>query len=344
MQVKIVQSVTQRQIAQRLGVSQRTVSVAFSGSGRVGAETRRKIIETAAAMGYRPNAAAVAMRNGRFGAIGMLSSSRVSEAVVHPSTLWAVQEELSSRNMLLTMSVMPDRRLTDEQFLPSVLRQWSVDGLLVSYTYNAPAELVPMLQRHQTPAIWVNCRLADDCVHPDDYLAGRMAAEALLTRGHKHLGYIGFRPAESHYSASDRKQGFDDAVRAGGARGVHMSLGGAEPGTTAVLSAVTAWLALADRPTGIVTYGEDEAGLVLLAARTLGLAMPGDLSLMCVRNGSALMCGVAVSGMETRHGPVGHLAVEQLLKKIQAPSQKLEPVVVAPRPLDGQTLGPPPER
>ena len=56
---------TQQMIADRIGISQRLVSYALSGSTRVNKETRRRVLEAAEEMNYRPNNAARALSTGR---------------------------------------------------------------------------------------------------------------------------------------------------------------------------------------------------------------------------------------------------------------------------------------
>ena len=53
------------EIARRAGVSRSTVSYALSGKRPVSDDTRRKIQEVIDELGYRPNASARALANGR---------------------------------------------------------------------------------------------------------------------------------------------------------------------------------------------------------------------------------------------------------------------------------------
>ncbi len=64
--------ITQDMIAKKLGINQRTVSIALGASGRINADTRRLIIETAEQMGYRPNRLAAGLRGARTGSIGVI--------------------------------------------------------------------------------------------------------------------------------------------------------------------------------------------------------------------------------------------------------------------------------
>lgn len=64
--------VSQVQLARKLGVSQRTVSSALHGSGRVGDALRERILEAAARHGYRPNRLAAGLRGARTRSLGIV--------------------------------------------------------------------------------------------------------------------------------------------------------------------------------------------------------------------------------------------------------------------------------
>lgn len=64
--------ISQTQLARTLGISQRTVSSALHGSGRVGETTRLRILAAAEAQGYRPNRLAAGLRGARTSSIGIV--------------------------------------------------------------------------------------------------------------------------------------------------------------------------------------------------------------------------------------------------------------------------------
>ncbi|MGV8856553.1 MAG: substrate-binding domain-containing protein [Devosia sp.] len=61
-----------KDLAEHLGLSQTTVSRALNGYPEVNEKTRLRVAETAARLGYRPNANALRLATGRAGAIGMV--------------------------------------------------------------------------------------------------------------------------------------------------------------------------------------------------------------------------------------------------------------------------------
>jgi len=64
--------ITQSEIAQQLGISQRSVSVAFGGSGRISEQTRRAVLNLASRHGYRPNRLASSLRKGESNSVGVI--------------------------------------------------------------------------------------------------------------------------------------------------------------------------------------------------------------------------------------------------------------------------------
>ena len=75
--------VTITDISKACGVSRATVSKALNGASDVSAETTRKIKETAAALGYLPNAAARSLKIGRSYNIGVLFSDATGGGISH---------------------------------------------------------------------------------------------------------------------------------------------------------------------------------------------------------------------------------------------------------------------
>jgi DNA-binding LacI/PurR family transcriptional regulator len=59
-------------IAERVGVSTKTVSNVVNGTGWVGDEVRARVLEVIDELGYRPNLAARQLRNGRSGLVGFV--------------------------------------------------------------------------------------------------------------------------------------------------------------------------------------------------------------------------------------------------------------------------------
>lgn len=312
-----------RQVAQAAGVSQPTVSHVLNERREgvfVSEETRRRVLQTAQEMGYRRNHSARAMATGRFGVVAMLLSTHPHSSSL-PQRMWeGIHDELSARDMTLTVARLPDEKLSDGA-LPKILREWMADGLLVDYTDHIPQRLLEAIREHALPAVWLNAKLEANCVHPDDYGAGRRAAEHLLKLGHRRVLYLDLmrdhEDAGEHYSARDRASGFGDAMR--GANVEPRSLLGWNIAPQQRLSRVKALLAASERPTAIAGYGGVEMEFALLASAQLGLQVPRDVSLLTFGSPRQFLADLHLCSFTVPEYEVGREATRLLLELRDAP-------------------------
>lgn len=334
---------TQAELANMVGVSQVTVHRALTGSGPVKEETRKKVLKLARDHGYRLNTSASALRKGRFGNVALLQSTEPGRSTF--DGLRGIQDVLDSENILLTAARLPDDQLTHEGFVPRILREWCADGLLINYTHHIPERMVQLIAEYEVPSVWINSKLPADCVHFDDEQGGRLATESLIERGHRHIAFIDLSHAEdeldgSHYSAHDRRAGYEKAMGEAGLTGDVVR------GHTRVPAASRAafareWLSRDSRPTAVLAYSDRSALPVLLAARELGIAVPSELSIMAFSHEPVDRAGVLVSSVQAGHGQLGAEAAEMLLTKLDSPRSALSPTRVPFSAPEGDTVAPP---
>lgn len=271
-------SITQTQLAKHLGVSQHTVSVAFGGAGRISDETRRKVLEQAKRLRYRPNAAARSMRSGAFRNVALLSTTDNSIGNLPKELLRGAQQAAEKDDLTLMVTEHPLEELTRAGFQPRILRERLVDGLLINYHREAPTDTVRLFRSFNLPMVWLNAVVDDPCVHPDDLGAGRRAAEHLLSLGHRRIAYVSHH-GERHYSVVDRCRGVEAALREAGLELAHKELLDGYSKAQGV-DHVTRWLSESGRPTAAICYEQQEAVCVYVSAMRLGLRIPQDLSVV----------------------------------------------------------------
>jgi LacI family transcriptional regulator len=339
-------SASLKSIAQQTNLSVRTVAYILNTDRAklFRPETRQRVVAAAAELGYRPNSAAKAMRTGRIDAVGLIQATRPDRGLLSTFTLAAIEDELLQRDMRLVMSMVPDSMLEADGRLPRILREWSVDGLMVAYSAGAPEGLSRYLDEEQVPAIWLNTKRRTNAVYPDDFGGARDATSRLLQLGHRKIGYLQFFPAsaQSHYSVHDRFNGYTSMMREAGASPVPL-VPERFVGTSERIGFVRSILERPDRPTAILAYGgTDHALPALLAARDLGLALGRDLSLVGFNDGKMSDSGVQIAtmGIPTYH--VGQEAVRLLKMRIEsAEREALDSLVVKPDFYAGETFGAP---
>lgn len=328
------------QIAEQAGVSANTVLRVLRGENKEvwPSAIRRadQIRGLARQMGYLPNASARAMRRGRFNCVALVLSTDVGKSALSHDLLDSIHDALAEREIRLVISKLPDAQLTSKEVLPTILQEWSCDGLLINYTDRVPPQMEHLLEMYQIPSVWINRRQEADCVYYDDCGGARMAAEYLIGLGHRRIAYLDFvAPSDAiHYSRQDRYEGYAQAMAAAGLEptGRNAFAGVA---ISDRLDAITRLLQSGKRPSALMSY--DAGDRMLYAAACAGLRVPEDISLMSfglhhappraqARGESYIGRSVGLARIPSEKA--GRQAVAMLLNRIEEPQAKVPPVVV----------------
>lgn len=343
--------VTLEQVARRANVSLMTVSNVLNGRHsptRPHAIRRAaKIRQLAADMGYRPNAAARSTRTGRHHAVSLIMSEFQHRSVLSSETLRGLHAGCRDHRLLLVVSQMPDDRLVDEGYIPRILRESLVDGLLINYSAEIPQPMIDLIDRYRITAAWINSQQPFNCIYPDDLSASIEATGRLLDLGHRRIAYLdytssAFQPI-AHYSFAQRWEGHRQTLEALGLRAQRHGSVEALSQKWRMLEEIKALLDSPDRPTALLCYGPREARTAIVAAVTLGLDVPRDLSVMMFAdNGAYDEMGIHIATMIVPNDKVGRGAVDLLVRRIADPALRLDPIKVPFGFKAEQTLAPAP--
>ncbi|MCC6240201.1 MAG: LacI family DNA-binding transcriptional regulator [Phycisphaerales bacterium] len=331
--------VTAEKVAQLSGVSLSTVSQVLGDRAHLfRAETREKVVRAAQKLGYRPNSSARAMRSGRLGAIGLLLSTEEHRSSLFEKMLVGIYDELVRQNLRLNVARFPDKALTDEGFVPQILREWSCDGLLINYNALIPPRMVELIQNYKIPSVWINSQRDTDAIRPDDFGAGVIATEYLLKLGHRRIAYASYSGG-GHYSTTDRRDGYAHAMKQAG---LAPQIIGAQTGSSFERSqriqASRQWLEQSDRPTAVITYaGSTALPIIMAAIGELGMRVPRDLSLVTFDDSLFDDCGLAVSTMVIPEYELGQTAARMLEQKIKTSGQSLPSQVLTMQLVQGNS-------
>jgi DNA-binding LacI/PurR family transcriptional regulator len=198
-------------VAARAGVSAQTVSRVVNASPRVDPDTRLRVEEAMAALGYRVHRAAQALRTGRTRTIGLVVSTLAS--VGNSRMLQAIAEAASARDYALAIVTVPASRDIADAF--ARLREQGVDGAIV-------LNEATRLARDTAPPAGLRLVVVDSpaddrfAIVQTDHAAGARAAVAhLLERGHRSVHHLA-GPSTS-FAAVERERGWREALAAAGA-------------------------------------------------------------------------------------------------------------------------------
>lgn len=329
-------------IAKDTGLSVQTVSECLNTRGGRRAlfrpETRERVREAAKRLGYIPNGAARATATGHFNTVAFLQSTVAVNSMLPGLRLDAVCDALAEEQMHLVISKIPDAKLTDETYVPQMLRELVCDGLLVNYQWRVPPHLGDLMERYRLPAFWINSKRAANCVFPDEQAAAYQATRRLLDLGHRRITFAligGF----NHFSSIDRFAGCKQAMTEAG---LEIKLAQFEvPSIRHVMPQLGPVLTQPDAPTAVIGYTPAITLAYYRAALQAGLRVPRDLSLIAFHSEPAVEVDASLATVLIPERAMGSAAVAGLLKLIEDPTLKLEPLALASSFVEGETLGDP---
>lgn len=195
-------------IAQRLGISAKTVSNAFNHPDQLSAELRQRILEMADALGYAgPDPLARAFRHGRSRMIGVAYGNRLSYAFADPAAvafLAGVSEVLEPEGygLVLIPGSAPDNRDL------AGVRNAMIDGV-IAYSLASDDPVLDAIHERGVPMVAVDQPHVPNVpwIGIDDREGGRLIASHLVERGHRRIGIISFgmnrEPNGQRYALGD---------------------------------------------------------------------------------------------------------------------------------------------
>jgi len=327
--------VTLQSIADRVGVSRMTVSNAFSRPDQLSADLRARILTAADELGYvGPDPAARALARGRTGAVGMVLNDRLSDAfedAIAAEFFAAVADTLADNGLALTL-LTPSR----DDYIPS--RDVAMDGALL-YICEPDSVDLAWLDRRGLPQVAIDQHKRERVasVNVDDRGGARSAAQHLVDLGHTSIGILTLAGntggASPSFPADQRMLGWHDALDAAGIEPM-VAMAPYRP-TDAAQEAALTLLDRPDRPTAVVCFSDSFALGVIRAAESLGLSVPGDVSVVGFDDSS--IAGVTRPPLTTVRQDVarkGQLAVATLLatmREQQPPDDVLLPTELVVR-------------
>jgi DNA-binding LacI/PurR family transcriptional regulator len=268
-----------RDVAARAGVGVATVSRVLNGRAHVAEPTRERVLTAIRELGYRPSSVARNLSLRRTRVVGVVVPFFTSPSAVE--RVRGIVDVLSHSPYDLSLFDVesPDRQRRAFELLGRADR---ADGLLV-ISLVPPAAAVELIDTARLPCVLVDAQ-HDRLPHlvVDDAAGGAMATRHLISLGHRRIAFIGDKPPDDYRfnSSRDRTLGFlreleqarlevpPDWVREG-TQSRHVARSIAEE-----------LLRADDRPSAIFAASDLQALGVLEAARSLGIRVPEELSVV----------------------------------------------------------------
>jgi DNA-binding LacI/PurR family transcriptional regulator len=313
----MTKKVSLRDIADRLGVSVKTVSGALSGdSARMSEETRKRIKAAAEEMGYQPNIVARGMRQGVLPIIGLVAEGLITlpfaTEIVRAldNTGRAYGLSLMATNVSAARSV-DDAMAETRRFLPK--------AIAFATMFHREVTLSPEVLR--AVDLTINCFDTSGrvpAIVPDEVQAAQDIVSHCFAKGRRRIAFLnlpgilagqlredGFRAAHVAHDLPVAEAWLLPATR--GARYTEFS-------TSLVPAHVAALMAAPTRPDTILCGNDRVALEVYGALHRLGLSIPGDVAVASFDNQAdiARRLDPPLTTMALPHRAMGRRAAEIL--------------------------------
>ncbi|WP_029253661.1 LacI family DNA-binding transcriptional regulator [Paraoerskovia marina] len=268
-------------IAEQSGVSTATVSRVLNGKANVSAATRQAVLAAFDVLGYeRPER----LRTRSEGLVGLVIPELTNP--VFPALAQAIEATLAQHGYTPLLCTQSPGGTTEDQYVETLLTH-GVNGII--FVSGLHADTSTDMSRYQritdtgVPVVLINGytdKLDVPFVSPDDVEATRAAVRHLTSLGHRRVGLV-IGPAR-FVPARRKIDGFVDTLVD---HGLATDRAEAEESISTTLYTVEGGQAgatdLIDRGhTGIVCGSDLMALGAIRAARTRGLRVPGDVSVV----------------------------------------------------------------
>ena len=307
---------TIKTVAERAGVSLKSVSRVLTAPDTVSEKTRARVLAAVEDLNFVPDRRAQAMRSGRSGVVGLLTDV-VASTPCSMDIVKGVEEALAARHMSLLIGNMENRSESSNSILRS-FRAGRVEGVIYAASFHRE---VSGFEPLHLPSVMVNCFNRGGSlptVIPDEESGGHSVGAHLIALGHRRIAYLTLSPKIE--ATRLRLTGLVRALREAGLTVPDDLAVPGQSGTGAFVQeeafvAAKALLSRPDRPTALFCGNDEMAMQVYNAAGQLGLAIPDDLSVVGFDDHRLFSEGLR-PGLTTIALPyvqMGKLAVEVLL-------------------------------
>lgn len=198
-------------VAREAGVSRQTVSRAINDKPEISPDTRRRILDIARRLGYRPNSIARSLKTRRSHTIGLIVPD-----IANPFFAQVVRgaSETAYGAGYSVLLCNTDEHPGREEVILRTLRAHRVEGLVLISSRLEASALEQVLDTSR-PLVLVNRMLSPragvGCVCSNDADGAICAVRHLYERGHRRIGFLAGRP-ESR-SSRERLRGYRRAMQ-----------------------------------------------------------------------------------------------------------------------------------
>lgn len=271
--------ITQRDIAQAIGVNEATVSRALGDRGRMSKKTRDRIKRAAAEMGYHPNHAARLLAVGQSRFVGVVADTNV----IHTfhDNIGPIQRHLSEAGYSMLFFIADDSLGGEQECLAQIMEH-RVAGAIIIAGHNA-GDIARYEQLIRAGVNFVIVYIGVDGVPvpqvvSDDYSTFRMLTQHLIDLGHRDIVMLSI--PDIFPQGRRRIAGFREAMDVAGIEVAPDAIVATELGVEYGAEAMRHVLKRNRLPTAVIARHDLVAAGAMQAIIDAGLSVPGDISVV----------------------------------------------------------------
>lgn len=303
---------TIRDVARAARVSPSTVSRSLSGSTLVSPQTRHRVEQAAAELGYQPSRAARTLVTGRTGILGLIVPDLSNP--FFPGIVKGVQARAQTAHLAVFVADSDEDESVEVSLIRELAKQ--TDGLLLCSPRSSEDVIRDLASGNAV--VLVNRRVGDlPAITVDNADGMRQAVAHLVALGHQRIGYVA-GPLAS-WSGVQRLRGLRAAAEATDAELVE--LGNFPPHFEGGIAAAD--IVIAAELTAVIAYNDVVALGLLSRLSARGVSVPQHVSIVgCDDIPTARMASPSLSTVALPQAQAGRQAVDLLLEVMQDPGHQ----------------------
>ena len=337
-------------VAQKAGVSIKSVSRVLNNEPNVSAAMRAKIVAACDALMYTPNISARVMAGSKSCFFISLNDHDLTRSNWESERgnnwidrmLFGAMTACETAGYHFMMELVSRSSQELERRVLAILSAMRPDGLILTQPNAEDGAVIEMLQRRGLPFVRIGS--SDDRpglkVRMDDVAAARDATDYLIQLGHQRIGFISGNP--KFIVSAQRDEGYLAALTAAG---IAVAPELMQPGDFTFASGgcgTDALLDLPHPPTAIIASNDEMALAALKTAERRGLTVPDDLSIISFDDGAGVkFSSPPLTAIRQPTAEIAMKAVELLVAAVENEASEVLDYVVPHHLIIRESCAPP---
>lgn len=326
---------TMEDIARICGVSRGTVNRAIYNKPGINDETRKKILDTIAELGYFPDRIAQNLVKGKSNSIGLVLHNMTNE--FNSMMYDYVQQLCIERGYYLHFASSNSNPETEAQNIQRLI-EYNVDGIII-FPIDRRGELLRLALAKNIAVVQILNLLPDLAAHSitvDEHGAVYTAVKNLIQRGHRRIVFVeamfgeylyrtqSGRGRYNRYIYEERIRGYLDAMKESGLKATRSDVPIFYEYSDTKDNAARFVKDLIEKrhPTALMCYDDFTALWMLTGLKHAGLQVPQDISVVGFDDVNTLrFVQPALSTVRVNYADVARKAGDLLFEQIEHPGQ-----------------------